>query len=53
MKKYISYFLAICLIASLLIFPSQTNSKVAEAATISLKAKLTTLEVGSTTTLSI
>jgi len=56
MKKYISFLLSVLLITSLLlspVFSSQGNTKVAEAATISIKAKLTTLEVGSTTTLTI
>jgi len=56
MKKYISFFLSVLLIVSLLlspILPSLGFTKLAEASTIAIKAKQTTLEVGSATTLTV
>jgi len=56
MKRYLSFVLAVCLVASLATPPIallQGNSKVAQAATIAIKAKTTTLEVGASTNLSV
>ncbi len=56
MKKYIAYMLSVLLIASLLvspIVPSQGSTKVAQAATLAIKAPKTTLEIGTSTTLTV
>jgi len=55
MKRYLSFLLAVCMVASLItpIALLQSNAKVAQAATITIKAKTTTLEVGVSTYLTV
>lgn len=53
MKKYLSFLLSVLLIASMLVSPIFSESGTAQAATMSIKAKLKTIEVGSNTTLTV